>query len=134
MVNRFKIYPEYNLGVSKLEPGSKCFDEVYSLAEQFRESNDFSLVYYQITDMRGCQFQFGIGRMRDMMQLISRYDATDNQKIGVYVLDNPISTALVHLFFVSLKRKRFYCTTIEKAYSYLPLNISFEKFSKLINI
>ncbi len=134
MINRFKIYPEHNLGVSKLEPGSKCFEEVYSLAEQFRQSEEFPLVHYQVTDMRGCQFQFGISRLREMMQLIKRYDKTDNQKIGVYVIDNPLSTALVHLFFASLKRKRFYCSTIEKAYSYLPLNISFEQFARLISI
>ncbi|MCK5169845.1 MAG: hypothetical protein KAQ75_08195 [Bacteroidales bacterium] len=134
MSNRYKIYPEFNFGVSKLEPGVKSFEELYRLAKVFREDTDFPKVYYQLTDMRGCFFNFDISKLSSMASLIEEYQSLDNQKLGVYIINKPVETAYVQLFFNSLKYKRESCSTLEKAHSLLKLPVSFAEFNKMIDI
>ncbi len=134
MSNRYKIYPHINFGISKLEPGIITFEEILKLATEFREDKNFSDVHYQLTDMRGCTFDFKQDKFSMMKSLIEAYQEKDNQKIGVYIVDIPLETAYVHLFFKSFYGKRKYCSSIEKAYELLNLSITFEEFTKKIDI
>ena len=134
MGDRYEIYPELNFGIAKLEPGIKSFDTLFKVAKEFREDPNFSKVHYQLTDMRGCSFDFDISRLANMASLIDEFQEYDNQKLGVYVIDKPLGTAYVQLFFDSLKYNREFCSTIEKAYSLLGLKIPFKEFKKLIAI
>ena len=134
MSNRYKIYPELNFGVAKIDPGVVTFEELYKLAKDFREDPDFSKVYYQFTDMRGCTFNFDISKLSSIASLIKEYQKYDNQKQGVYIVDKPKGTAHIQLFLNSLNYKRELCSTIKKAYNLLNLPISFEEFNKLIEI
>ena len=134
MSNRYKIYPELNFGVAKIDPGVVSFEELYKLAKDFREDADFSKVNYQFVDMRGCSFNFDISKLPSMASLIKEHQKYDNQKLGVYVIDKPIGTAYIQLFLKSLKYKRELCSTIEKAYNLLNLTVSFDEFNKLIEI
>ena len=134
MSNRYKIYPDINFAISILEPGVKSFEEIYEIAKRFREDENFSKVHYQITDMRGCSFEFDVTRISEMKSLIEAYKNIDNQKLGIYVVDLPTETAMVHMFFESLDYERDYCSTIDEAYNRLNLPISFNEFQKRINI
>ena len=134
MSNKFKIYPDINFAISILEPGVKSFEEIYEIAKKFRENENFSTVHYQLTDMRGCSFDFEVNKLHEMKSLIEKYAETDNQKLGVYIVDLPVETAYVHMFFDLLKYKREYCSTIDKAFYLLNLPISFKEFQKRINI
>lgn len=134
MLNRYKIYPDIHFGVSKLSPGEKTFEELFELAEQVRHDKDFSEVHYQLTDMRGCTFNFKTDKLKEMKSLIDRYISIDNQKLGIYLVDNPNETAYVMLFFRSMSYSREFCATTEKAFRLFSLPISFEDFEKLINI
>ena len=134
MSNIYKIYPDINFAFSKLEPGLKSFTELFEIAKKFREDENFSNVHYQLTDMRGCSFDFEIKKISDMKSLIRSYQDSDNQKLGVYLVDSPVETAYIHMFFESLGLDREYCSTVEKAYELFKLPISFEEFQKRIDI
>jgi hypothetical protein len=134
MQNRYKIYPKIHFGVSKLAPGEKTIEELLSLAKQFRLEKDFPEVHYQLTDVRGCIFNFKSDKINEMLLLIDSYKNIDNQKLGVYLVDQPVETAYVMLLSKSLDFKRKFCSTVEKAYHLLSLPISFESFERLINI
>jgi len=133
-MNRYKIYPELNFGVSKLQPGLKSFDEIFDLAKKFRLDENFSNVHYQLTDLRGCNFDFNVSRITDMVDLIDSHMDIDKQKLGVYIVDQPTETAYLQLFFQSMPHKREFCSTIEKAYELLNLKVSFKTFEELIHI
>jgi hypothetical protein len=134
MQNRYKIYPEINFGVSKLTPGRKTIEELLDLAERFRREKAFPEVYYQLTDIRGCLFDFVTDKIEEMKSLIDKYKNIDNQKLGVYLVDQPIETAYIMIFFRSMNYRREFCSTIKKAYQLLSMPISFENFEMLINI
>ena len=134
MANRYKIYPEKHFAISILEQGEKTFNELFQMAKEFREDEHFSSVHYQLSDLRGCSFNFNQSEVSPLIELIKSYKETDNQKIGVYMVDKPLETAIVHLFFKEIDSVRKYCSTIEKAYHLLSLPIPYDEFSELIEI
>ena len=98
MSNRYEIFPELNFGIAKLGPGVKSFKELYDIATDFREDENFSKVHYQICDMRECVFDFDLTKMASLETLIEEHQEFDNQKLGVYIINMPMETAYVHLF------------------------------------
>jgi len=134
MPHRYKIYSELNFAVSVIEPGIISFDELYNIAFQFRKDKHFSEVHYQLTDLRGCSFDFDLSKLSEMKQLIEKFKSEDKQKLGVYIVDKPTETAYVHMFFKSLGLSRKYCSTTEKAFLLLKLPISLKEFKEKINI
>lgn len=134
MTGRFKIYSEINFGVAKLEGGVKSFEELYNLAKVVREDPSFSQVYFHLSDLRGCTFNFDISKMKHIASLIDAHQVNDNQILGVYLIDEPIATAYAHLFFNSIKYERELCSTTEKAFNLLKLPISYTEFLTLIDI
>ena len=134
MKNRYKIYPETHFGVLKFSPGLKSIEEILELAEQFRMDKDFHEVHYQITDLRSCRFGFTSDRIADVIALMDKYKSIDRQKKGISLVDQPMETALVSLFFNAIEHDREFCSTVEKAYNLLPVPIHFEKFEKMVAI
>ena len=134
MSDRYKIYSELKFGVFKLEPGERSFDDIYELAKLSREDKDFSKAHYQLIDIRGCSFDFDKSKISEMIPLVEEYKYKNNQKLGVYVVDDPIATAYSQLFFNSIESKRELCSTANKAYNLLKLKITFEEFESLIDI
>jgi len=132
--NRYKIYPENHFGVLKFSPGLKSIEEILDLAEQFRKDKDFQEVHYQITDLRNCLFDFKSDRITDVKALMKKYENTDNQKMGVYLVDQPMETAMVSIFFNSIESHREFCSTVGKAYNLLPLPVRFEDFERMVAI
>ena len=134
MVNRYKIYTDLNFCISKFAPGIKSFEEIFKMSIVVRQDKDFSKIHYQLADLRGCTFDFGVSKIKEVANLIDEYQEIDNQKLGVYMLDSPTETAMVQLLFDSLPYSREYCSTTQKAFDLLNLPISFGEFKKLIDI
>lgn len=134
MKNRYKIYPESHFGVLKFTPGLKSIEEILELAEQFRKDRDFHEVHYQITDLRDCRFGFSSDKSADVIALMDKYKSIDRQKKGIYLVDQPMETALVSLFFNAIEHDREFCATVEKAYNLLPIRVRFGEFKKMVAI
>lgn len=134
MSNRYKIYSELNMGVAKLDPGKKSFEELYKLAKEFREDKDFGEVNFQVNDLRGCDFDFDKKKIGEMASLVEEYQDADNQQVGVFITDRPISTAYIQLFFNSISYRREFCSSLEGAYHILKPKVKFEEFKKLLDI
>jgi hypothetical protein len=133
-MNRFKIYPAHNFAFSKLHKGVQTFEDIYKLAKEFREDPDFSTVHFQLTDMRECSFDFDVSKIPDMVNLVKDSQKFDNQKLGVYIVDQPNETAYLTLFFDLLPYHRELCSTEERAYELLNIQIPFDEFKELISI
>ncbi len=134
MSNRYKIYSEIHFGIIKLAPGVKTMEELLDIAELYRKDKDFSNVYYQLNDLRDCTFNFKPDRIGEMKSLIDRFMLIDNQRLGIYLVNQPTETAYLHIFFKSLNYTRKFCSSLEKAYSLLALPISFDEFKQLVDI
>ena len=134
MANVYKIYPTINFGVAKFNPGFIKFEEIYELAQRIRIDKDFSKIHYQYVDLRGCKFSFKPSVISKLFELINKYSRQDNQERGVYVVDSPLETAYVQIFFNELDDKRKLCSTVNKAHDLLKIPVSFSQFEKLIDI
>jgi len=134
MADRFKIYPEINFAISVMESGLKSFEELYNIALDFRKHEHFFFVHYSLIDLRGCEFSFDLEKLEELKKLFNKYKEADNQKLAVYMVDNPVETAFVHLFFKKLEFNRQYCSTLQTAYDYFELPIPFDEFQCLVSI
>lgn len=134
MPDRFKIYPEINFAISIVEPGPVQFENLYNIALNFRKHKHFIDVHYSLIDLRGTEFKFELERLNELKEVFLSYQDIDNQKLAVYMVDFPVETAYVHLFFKMLKFNRDYCTTPEGAYNLLNLSVSIDEFYDLIRI
>ena len=134
MNDRYKVYPEINFGVAKLNPGSKNFEDLINLVKIIRTDNNFHKIYYQVTDLRGCTFEFDLSKLTTISSLMDSYQDIDNLKKGVYIVDKPMETAYIQIFFDSIKGKREFCSTPEKAYQILNLSISLDEFIEKLEI
>jgi hypothetical protein len=132
--NRYKIYPDNHFGVLKFSPGLKSIEEILKLAEQFRKDKDFPKVHYQITDVRDCLFDFTSDKIGEVKALMEKYEDIDNQKLGVYLVDQPMETAIVSIFCSALEYQREICSTVGKAYNLLPLPVRFDDFERMVAI
>jgi len=132
--NRYKIYPNLSFGIAKIGPGEKSFQELYDYAEIIRKDKSFQTVNYHLTDLRGCTFSFEISNLKKMVNLVNKYQGVGNQNLGVYLINEPVATAYIQLFFESLKSRREICSTVEKAYRLLKLPVSYSEFLTLIDI
>ena len=132
--NRYKIYPEINFGIARFEPGVKSFEELYHYAVLIRKDENFKKVNYHLTDLRGCTFDFEISKLKEMVDLIDQYQSVDRQNIGIYLIDEPIATAYIQLFFESLEYKRDLCSTLQTAYRLLKLPVTYSDFLTLVDI
>ena len=134
MANRYKIYPEKNFAISIFEPGKKTIKEIYDLAETIRNDKNFPSIHYHLTNLKDSTFEFDVSEISLVIDLIKSFKKTDNQKVAVYMIDEPKETATMHMFAEKLGGDRNYCSTIEKAYTLLKMQFSYNEFLKMIEI
>ncbi len=134
MANRYKIYPEKNFAITIFEPGKKTIKEIYDLAQVIRNDKDFPSIHYHLTNLKGSSFEFEISEISLVIDLIKSHKKTDNQKVAVYMIDEPKETATVHIFAKKLGSDRNYCSTVEKAHTLLKTQIPYNEFLKMIEI
>jgi len=133
-MSRYKIYKELKFAVVKFDPVINSFQDIFNVAKEMRDLEGFSEIHYFLSDLRGCTFNFDISETRKLSKLVNDYQHADNQILGVYLIDKPIETAYVQYFILSLKQRREYCSTIEKAFNLLNLPMSIDDFKSKINI
>jgi hypothetical protein len=132
-MSRYKIYKELKLAVVKFDPGIKSFQDIFNVAKEMRDLDDFSEIHYSLTDLRGSTFNFDISEINKMSKLVEDYQHVDNQILGVFLIDKPMETAYVQYFINNLKYRRDFCSTIEKAYNLLHLPITIDGFKNKLN-
>ena len=133
MADTYKIYSTLNLGVVKFDPGFKTFEEIYVLVDNIRTDKKFSKIRYQVVDLRGCKFCFKPLAISELLELIHKHNELDNLEQCVYLVNSPKETAYLIIFCLQLNN-RTTCSTIERAYEFLKLSISFKQFEKLVDI
>lgn len=132
--DRYHIYTDINYGVLKLEPGKKSLNDISEILFKILNDNNLRLIHFMLIDLRGCRFTFKLMEVFRFLDMIAQYKHLNNRKRIAYVVNSPIETAIAHFFIKQMKGQRRVCSTLEKAYEHLNLNISYEEFTKLSKI
>ncbi len=130
----YKIYQDHKFLIVKINHGIKDAKRLLEIGRKVLETEGFIDVHYTLMDYRGVEINFTSEAFINFAKLFEDYKHIDNQQRIVYLIDNPKSTVAIHLYIKKLGARREYCSTIEKAYSLLKLDVSFDEFENLVNI
>lgn len=133
--NYYRMYPEYKFAVVKLNSKILSVQELEQLNYEYKSDTNYSNIHYLLIDInKDSKLSFSI---RDLKRLSDSYNTefqANNHKIIVWLVSQPMVTALTHLFVLQINDNSKYCSTIEKAYKLLNIPLEFDKFKELIKI
>ena len=131
--NFYRMFPEIKFAVVKLQSEILYFHELEKLNHEYKSDDNYSIIQSLliIIDKR-CKINFSLKDLTKLSELYNTEFQTNNHKIIVWLVAQPVITALTHLFVLKTRDNSHYCSTIDKAYGLLDIPINFEKFKKLI--
>jgi hypothetical protein len=132
MEDKIIFYSEIKLSITKLAPGIKTHQQVFKLVKDFRESTFFNYTLFHIVDLRDCYFDFGVEKIEQYIETILYYKNQSKIEKGVYLVNTPGETAIVHLIQEKLPNY-LYCSGKSAAFRYLSLGVPYSRFEEIID-
>ena len=131
--NYYRMFPEYNFAVVKIQSNILEFEELKKLNHEYKSDPDYSNIHYLLIMVdKKSKLNFSIKDLQKLSDLYNTEYQKNNHKIIVWLVAYPRITALTHLFVLDTKDNSHYCSTLNKAFNILDMSIDFEKFKKLI--
>ncbi|MBN1599441.1 MAG: hypothetical protein JW894_14195 [Bacteroidales bacterium] len=133
--NFYKMYPELKFAIVKLQSEVLYFHELKQLNHEYKLDVNYSNIHYLLIEIdKKCKLNFTLNDLTKLSELYNTEYQVNNHKIIVWLVAQPLITALTHLFVLKTKDNSLYCSTIDKAYKLLNIPIDFEKFKNLTQI
>ena len=131
--NYYKIFPELNFALVKLQSEILSFEELKQFNYEYKSDKNYSNIFYLLIVIdKKCRLSFSVKELTKLSGLYNTEFQPNNHKIIVWLVSQPLLTALTHLFVLQTNDNSRYCSTINKAYDLLGIPLEFEKFKKLI--
>jgi hypothetical protein len=131
--NHYKMFPEYNFAVVKLCTDNLYFDELEHLNHEYKNDKNYSKIHALLIDVdKRCKLSFGIKELPKLANSYNIEPQKNNHRVIVWLVSQPRITALTHLFLGNIRDNSKYCSTLEKAYQLLKIEIDYEKFIELV--
>lgn len=133
MTINYQIIKEENLLLLKFS-GEWSIDDYKNSLEKFVQIENFDMIHKVLSDFREALYDFASNQIQELAEL--REKIIKKKYRHVRIVNNPISTALAHLYHEELNARGFldsYCSTVEHAVKLLKLNVDAEKIEKILN-
>lgn len=128
------MFPELNFAVVKLQTEKLCLEDLKRLNTAYKNDPNYSNIYSLLISIdKKCNINFGIKDLQDLAKLYNYESQKNNHRTIVWLVSQPLNTALTHMFVGKIKDNSQYCTTLEKAYQMLGLDIEYLDFLRLLN-
>jgi hypothetical protein len=130
--NFYRMFPELKFAIVKLQSEILTLQELKKLNHEYKLDANYSKIHYllMVVDKK-CKLDFTRKELKTLSEWYNTGFQINNHKIVVWLVAQPLITALTHLFVLQTKDNSKYCSTITKAYNLLNMPIEFEKFEKL---
>jgi len=132
MNTNYKIVKKHKLLVQKYT-GVFCFDELFDHIKNVIKDPDWGNVENIITDLRDINLDVFYENMDYFLKY--RDNNIMNSYFNVFIVNTPLSTAVVHLYKEQLdsdKYKYEYCSTLEYALVFLGIPDHFDEIENII--
>nr|WP_321410510.1 hypothetical protein [uncultured Carboxylicivirga sp.] len=132
--NYYKMFPEYNFAIVKLQTPKLLFEDLKQLNFNYKNDPDYPNIKSLLIDIdKKCKVSFGIKELNKLAKQYNLEPQQNNHSIIVWRVSQPIITALTHLFIGQTMDNSKYCSTVKKAYQLLNLDIDLSLFLNLCN-
>jgi len=132
MNTNYKIITDHNLLVQKYK-GEFCFDDLFEHIKNVTKDPNWSKVEKIITDLRNIDLEVFYKNMDYFLKY--RNNNVMKSYFNVFLVNTPLSTALVHLYKEQLNSNKYkyeYCSTVEYAITFLGLQDQFEEIKSIM--
>ena len=127
------MFPDLNFAFVRLQSEKLYFNELERLNADYKNDPNYSNIHYLLIEIdKRCKATFGIKELLKLAQIYNYEPQQNNHRRVVWLVSQPIITALTHMFIGNIQDNSKYCSTIEKAYKLLELNINYTDFLKLL--
>ena len=128
------MYPEYSFAIVRIQTSKLYYDDLEQLNCNYKNDPLYPNIKTLLIDIdKNSKVPFGIKELNRLAKLYNLEPQKNNHQIIVWRVSQPIITALTHLFIGQTMDNSKYCSTIQKAYDLLNLDIDFELFKTLCN-
>ena len=117
----YKIVKEYNLLIQKYT-GVFSYEHYFEYVKRVKENPDWDYVEKIITDLRNIDLNIFYENIDYLVKF--RNENIKKNYYNVFIVDSPMSTAIIHLYKEKLNSRRYqyeYCSTLEFALAKLDL-------------
>lgn len=131
--NFYEMFPEYRFAIVKLQSERLSFNELKRINHAYKSDVNYSNISSLIVVIdEKSKLKFSVKDLSKLSDLYNTEPQTNNHKIVVWLVSQPLISAITDLFVLRTKDNSKYCSTVEKAYELLGRPIEFEKFRELI--
>lgn len=131
--NYYKMFPELKFAIVKLQSEILSLKELKQINNEYKLDENYSNIHSLIIVIdKRCKLKFSMKDLSKLSDLYNTEPQTNNHKIVVWLVSQPLISAITDLFVLRTKDNSKYCSTIDKAYELLGRPIEFEKFRELI--
>ena len=131
--NFYEMFPEYKFAFVKLQSEILSFKDLKQINYNYKSDPDYSnILSLLIVIDEKCRLKFSMKDLTKLSDLYNTEPQTNNHKIVVWLVSQPLISAITDLFVLRTKDNSKYCSTIQKAYDLLKRPVEFEKFKQLI--
>ncbi len=128
----YKMYAQEHFAVVKFAPGIFTLEEAKRINHEYKADPEFYKIHYLVIILSDCIPNFTTKELPEITDFYSKAYQTNNHVNTAWVVDEPIATAFTHLFIHTTPENSEYCSTLEKAYLHLGLNMTYDNFIELI--
>lgn len=131
--NFYEMFPEYKFAIVKLQSEKLTFKALKQINDEYKSDENYSNIHSLLFVIdKKCRPKFSMKDLTKLADLYNTEPQTNNHKTVVWLVSQPLISALTDLFILRTKDNSKYCSTINKAYDLLKRPIEFEKFKDLI--
>lgn len=132
--NYYKMFPEHNFALVKLEAEKLYYDDLERLNHDYKRDANYSKIRFLLIDIdKKCKIAFGLRELHKLAKLYNDEPQENNHEVIVWMVSQPIITALTHIFVGKIRDNSKYCSTLKKAYYILGLEMGYEMFQELVH-
>ncbi|MBS2097549.1 hypothetical protein [Carboxylicivirga linearis] len=130
--NYYIMYPEHSFAIVRLQTPKLHYNDLEQLNYNYKNHPFYPNIKSLLIDIdKRCRVPFSIKDLNRLANLYNIEPQENNHNIIVWRVSKPIITALTHLFIGQTMDNSKYCSTIQKAYNLLNLDMDFELFNSL---
>ncbi|MBN2165054.1 MAG: hypothetical protein JW717_02135 [Marinilabiliaceae bacterium] len=132
--NDYKMYPELNFAIVWLQSEKLTSLNLKEINHSYKTNEHYPNIHYLLVIVdKHSKHSFSIKDLPHLSEIYNTEYLPNNHKRIVWMVSQPLITAIAHLFVKQTKDDSKYCSTIQKAYSLLNMQIEYDVFCKLID-
>lgn len=129
--NYYRMFPEHHFAFVRIQSEEFSVQEALQLNLDYKSDKAYSDIHYLLIVVdEKCTPGFSAKELEKLWQIYSNELQANNHKKVVWLVSEPLATAMTHLF-VSYTNES-YCSTIAGAFELLDMPMEFPEFLNLI--